>query len=261
MKSPFPGMDPYLEARWSDVHPTLLSFIKETLQPALPAGLRARMEERVILEEETGEPIKGYQSDIAVVQSAPRERRRSSASGVLASEPIIVKFFDEPAIDRFIRIIDTHGGNRLITAIELLSPGNKASGELNKSYRQKLKHYQNADVNVVEIDLLRSGRGRLQFEQADLPRERRTPYLVGVCRADALEWEVYPIELSKPLPAIPIPLRDSDPDVMLELQPLIERVYAAGGHDDIDYTKPPDPPLEGDDARWAEELLRAAGRR
>jgi hypothetical protein len=40
----------------------------------------------------------------------------------------------------------------------------------------------------------------------------------------------------------------------LELQPLITRVYAAGGHDDIDYRKPPDPPLEPDDAAWAAEL-------
>src|SRR5438045_501230 len=109
MKSPFPGMDPYLEARWSDVHPTLLSFIKEVLQPSLPAGLRARMEERVILEEETGEPLKGYRSDIAVVQSASRERERTtSASSILAPEPVYITFFDEPTVDRFLHIIDTH---------------------------------------------------------------------------------------------------------------------------------------------------------
>jgi hypothetical protein len=26
MKSPFPGMDPYLESRWSDVHPKLIAL-------------------------------------------------------------------------------------------------------------------------------------------------------------------------------------------------------------------------------------------
>ena len=69
------------------------------------------------------------------------------------------------------------------------------------------------------------------------------------------------MSLRRPLPRIPIPLRQSDQAVLLELQPLIERVYAAGGHDDIDYTRPPVPPLAGEDVRWAEELLRNAKRR
>ena len=44
-------------------------------------------------------------------------------------------------------------------------------------------------------------------------------------------------------------------------QSLIDRVYAAGAHDDIDYSKPIDPPLEDDDTAWAVELLRKAGKR
>lgn len=74
-------------------------------------------------------------------------------------------------------------------------------------------------------------------------------------------WYVYPIALRAPLPRIPIPLRPSDADIGLELQPLIERVYTAGGHDDIDYSRPANPPLEGDDAAWADELLKKAGKR
>jgi len=35
----------------------------------------------------------------------------------------------------------------------------------------------------------------------------------------------------------------------------------AGGHDDIDYTKPAEPPLDEADAAWAEALLREAGKR
>ena len=34
--SPFPGMDPYLEARWSDVHAALCPAIRAALQPLLP---------------------------------------------------------------------------------------------------------------------------------------------------------------------------------------------------------------------------------
>ncbi|MGA2497483.1 MAG: DUF4058 family protein [Tepidisphaeraceae bacterium] len=48
MKSPFPGMDPYLEKRRSDVHVGLIASIGESLQPKLPAALRARIVERVL---------------------------------------------------------------------------------------------------------------------------------------------------------------------------------------------------------------------
>jgi hypothetical protein len=69
------------------------------------------------------------------------------------------------------------------------------------------------------------------------------------------------LELRRPLPKIPIPLRKKDREVPLDLQPLIDRVYTAGGHDDIDYNKPLNTPLTEQDAKWADELLRAAGRR
>jgi hypothetical protein len=60
---------------------------------------------------------------------------------------------------------------------------------------------------------------------------------------------------------IPIPLRDSDPDVPLDLQPILEQAYRNGGYDDIDYTAEPDPPLAIDDAKWADALLREHTRR
>ena len=35
MKSPFPGMDPYLEQFWGDVHTTMAVFMREQLRPLL----------------------------------------------------------------------------------------------------------------------------------------------------------------------------------------------------------------------------------
>src|SRR5215218_6812870 len=78
MNSPFPGMDPYLESRWSDVHATLIALIKEVLQPSLPRALRARSEERVLLETLEGDVLKRYAPDVAVItQGGPK----SSGSG------------------------------------------------------------------------------------------------------------------------------------------------------------------------------------
>jgi hypothetical protein len=264
MKSPFPGMDPYLEARWSDVHVKLIAYMGEALQGSLPSGLRARAEQRVLLEDVGGEPITSYRSDIAVVDGGRRERRDEGATATLpVPEPYSVRFYDEPQIDRFLQIIDTTSGNRVVTAIELLSPWNKGPGRLNADYCRKIADYATAGVNLVEIDLLRMPRGRLRVNEGDLPPERRTPYYVVAVRpaTSPERWDVYSIPLRAPIPPVKVPLRPTDSPAILQLQPLIERVYTAGGHDDIDYSKPPAPPLSPEDEAWADELLRTVGRR
>src|SRR5262245_3320500 len=50
MTSPFPGMDPYLEQHWGDVHSSLIIYARDQLRRKLPGDLRARVEERVFVE-------------------------------------------------------------------------------------------------------------------------------------------------------------------------------------------------------------------
>jgi hypothetical protein len=47
----------------------------------------------------------------------------------------------------------------------------------------------------------------------------------------------------------------------LDLQALIDQAYRNGRYHSIDYRGAPEPPLEGPEAGWADELLRAAGKR
>ena len=96
-------------------------------------------------------------------------------------------------------------------------------------------------------------------------RARRNPaeYYACVVRG----WrqgqaEVYPIPLRERLPTIRIPLRRTDPDATLDIQDLVDRAYYFGSyHHTMRYDGDPHPPLTGDDARWADELLKAAGKR
>jgi hypothetical protein len=216
-------MDPFLEARWPGVHVSLIAYIQEALQPMLPADLRARAEERVLLETQ-------------------------------------VDIHSEPVKDRRVIIVDVRAGNRVVTAIEVLSPWNKGAGRLNETYRAKVGEYARGGVNLVEIDLLRSSRARLEVGQRDLPSDRRAPYLTCIRRSSRpSRWEVYPMPLRDRLPPVPVPLREGEPDVPLDLQALIVRAYAAGGHDDIDYRDPPEPPLDPEDEVWANALLADAG--
>jgi hypothetical protein len=71
---------------------------------------------------------------------------------------------------------------------------------------------------------------------------------------------LYPIGLRNPLPSISIPLRPGDQELKLDLQPLLEQAYENGRYGrTTDYTQPPDPPLEEDDAAWADALPKPGG--
>ena len=66
--------------------------------------------------------------------------------------------------------------------------------------------------------------------------------------------EVYSWTLAHPLPPIPIPLTDGDPDVTLDLQTVFTTTYDRAGYDydyALHYERPVDPPLEANQLHWA----------
>jgi hypothetical protein len=174
MESPFPGMDPHLELRWSDVHVRLIAYIGETLQPLLPPYLRARSEERVLLESAEGDDLTVCRRDVAVVETGAPRPQTGAAAGQATVEPVLIDIQPGPRLDRFVQIVDAKRGNRVVSVIEVLSPWNKAPGRLNREYRRKVEDYAIAGVGLVEIDLLRSARDHLDVGQQDLPAARRT---------------------------------------------------------------------------------------
>lgn len=250
-------MDPYLESRWGDVHSALSVAVRSALQPQLPRGLRARVQEEVFVDAEDEIRMQRYQPDAHVIQTGDFTGATAVAERLATVKPILVRRVPVEKLNRWVTIIDTQSHNRVVTAIEILSPSNKASGPRNKKYRQKLKDCIAGGVNIVEIDLLRSRRHKLPIQMSDLKEQDRGEYLLNVHRAlpDDDVWEVYPLSLREPLQMLPIPLRETDADVPLELQPIIERIYVEGGHDDIDYSQPLDPPLKSDDATWLATLI------
>src|SRR5437667_11408159 len=93
MASPFPGMDPYLEAHWRDVHARLIIYASDALQGVLPGSLRARVEERVLLETPQGIADHPLFPDVRVVEYRPELKRVLETRpevGVALSEPLLV---------------------------------------------------------------------------------------------------------------------------------------------------------------------------
>ncbi|HZL36681.1 MAG TPA: DUF4058 family protein [Tepidisphaeraceae bacterium] len=238
MKSPFPGMDPYIERHWPDVQTSLVGSVRTLLNQRLPDDLAARAQEREGIEEEAhGEP-------------AGRGRRR------------VNHVVNEPLTERFVEIIEAHGDGRLITVIEMLSVANKFGKGL-EAFVRKREELLEGGVNFVEIDLQRAGDWRRLLHPHACPASAQATYR-GVIRipSDPHAAYLHPIPLREPLPNLKIPLRADDPPCELPLQSLVEEAYLTGRYGrTIDYHMPCDPPLEEADAKWADELLRAASRR
>jgi hypothetical protein len=229
MKSPFPGMDPYLEQHWRDVHHNLITFLQGALNEQLPEGLIARVEDRVFLESEEG------------------------AGRMPAMEPVS---------EGYLEIIDVSCGNRIVTVIEVLSLSNKTPGDARRVCQQEQRKALQSGANLAEIDLLRAGQSIL-VPPDGLPPNHQSPYAICVRRANRLHpAEVYPVKLTERLPRFALPLRPKDSDLALDLQPLIEDCYQNGRYGlMIDYKDEPEPPLGPAEARWADELLKAAEKR
>lgn len=264
MASPFPGMDPYLEQFWGDVHHRFVTYACDQLQGSLPGDLRARVEERVFVE--SPEALeRSIFPDIRVVERGRRRRRElaDTAGGVAVAEPLRIRMPDDAITQGYIEIIDVATGRRVVTVIEVLSPANKVRGNGQELYRRKQQECKDGRVNLVEIDLLRAGSWVLSVPEKLVPKSHRTSYRVCVYRVGA-DWlgEIYRLPLRERLPMIKIPLRSKDADVSLDLQALIEKCYRNGGYDeDIDYQSEPKPPLAAEDARWADALLLKQHRR
>jgi hypothetical protein len=234
MKSPFPGMDPYLEQHWRDVHSRLVVYTCDHLQSSLPQDLFVRVEERVHIEND-------------------ETKERSTYPDVR-----VIELVDET----FLEIREARSGNRLVTLIEFMSVPIKAPGDAREQYLQKRKELLLSYVSLVEIDLLRAGNRVSGIPFDRIAARMRAPYQMLVRRA----WQgnladFYPVPVHQRLPYIRIPLRASDEDVPLDLQALVDQCYLNGRYQTINYQVDPDPPLTGGDAAWADALLRAAGKR
>lgn len=257
MKSPFPGMDPYLESRWSDVHSTLIAAAREAVNRVLPAGLVARIEMRTIIAADDDE-TREIAPDISVIErDAHSDQRQTLASSVAVAEQVCVQIPQWEFKQRYLEIRDAGTGGAVITVIEFVSPTNKRSGPGLRKYRQKQRECREGQVNLVEIDLTRRGKRSLIMPISLLMPQSRTTYQAWVSRATEPEkgW-AYCLPLSKRLAAIPIPLRPTDSDVLLDLQPLVDHVYESGRYSvDLDYTEPLEPPLAPADAEWVASLL------
>lgn len=260
-KNPFPGMNPYLEQHWRDVHTTFMVYLRDQLQAELPEGLWASVEEAVTVDDDEAERTRRLSPDVHVSESWDAPGGLTSATATLAVAEPLVLVDPETHPQRHVEIVEA--GGRVVTAIELLSATNKLDLDRRRAYRRKRRAYRDCGVNVVEIDLIRDGDYIVLAPEDQIRPSRRAPYVVSVWRATQPDvLYAYPCPLHQPLPRIAVPLRPQDADVALDLQALLDLCYVRGRyHARLDYRADPEPPLSPADAEWTDALLRSAGLR
>lgn len=262
IKSPFPGLDPFLQKHWGDVHHSLIQYTRDALQEELPDGLISRVGERVFVEE-FGSRIRSIIPDTHIVEWRRHGPRRESeqAGGVAVAESRVFYLPDDEVTEGFIEIREA-GGDQVVTVIEYLSPTNKAGGVGTEKYREKQEQLLQSKTNLVEIDLVRGGRRVLSLDEASIPEEWRNDSLALVRRAhEGKRIELFHMPLRQRLPAIPIPLRPDDEPIMLDLQAIHDECYRKGRYDRLDYSEPLTPPLMPDDDGWALNIASSRLRR
>lgn len=246
-------MDPYLERHWEDVHTRLIGYVADALQPQLSEDLIARMEEKVYVEDESERHIR--RPDVRVVENpTPWKPAAGATMTAVLDEPMLLEPVGDPIRERSVLIYDS-AGNRIVTAIEILSPWNKKPVKALQKYLDKREKYINSEMNLVEIDLIRAGDWTEMIGSFLIPERGMTTYRVTVTQPEMTGPLHYPISIRAKLPTIKIPLRPQDAPATLNLQELIDKAYAMGRYDRIDYSKPCSPPFEGPEQEWAEPIL------
>ena len=243
MASPFPGMDPYLEAPeiWHGFHHLLADEVMAQLNTKLSPKYYADVEVRIVLEEISSSATQIIYPDTAVLDVAPQAGVTGTAVAIAPAPIKRTAALPEQFRLRTARVYVTET-RTLVTSIEILSPVNKRGSGL-QAYREKRRRLMQADVHLIELDLLRGGE-RPGWELQEPPID--ADYLLLLNRAsgdDARISEIWPVALTEPLPALPVPLLFPDPDILLDLSAALDNVYARAVYGRrIDYSQPIPPP-------------------
>jgi hypothetical protein len=248
MRSPFPGMNPYLEAPalWSEVHSWLIVELARMLNQRITPKYRAAVEKRVY-----EESILVGIPDVSVVRQRSNLLSQPQSTTMTLSQPVLVALPEsETTIERYLEVREVATGE-VVTVVEILSPKNKRTGEGRDQYLNKRQKVLGSQSHLVEIDLLRGG------EALPMQDAGTSHYRVLVSRVEQRPIaELYPFNLRDRLPCFGLPLRSGDESVPIDLNVLMQMVYESAALDlAIDYEQQPTPGLSQDDFDWVQKMV------
>jgi hypothetical protein len=253
MPSPFPGMDPFIEDQeWEDFHATFNTVMRETLAPGVEPRYIVRVERRVYVEHGLEGDDQVRWADVSVLWSGTESQVAVASPSTTTSLAPIECLLPGPQERReTYLVIREVKSMEIVTVIETLSPANKrASSDGREQYLDKRQEILQSKTNLVELELLRGGKR--------LPVVGMPPgdYFAIVSRGyQRPRAHVYPWTLRQPMPAIPIPLKKDEPEVVLDLQQAFITVYDRARYQlSLNYRGSPSMPFAEADVKWSQEL-------
>lgn len=228
MPSPFPGMNPYLEAPnlWPGFHNSYIAAIRNAINRTAPGKYFADIEERVFLVTPDDPAARLIVPDVSIRDSSITEFSNESTGTLTATPSITVAMLEESMSESYITV-RADNFDEVVSIIEVLSPANKTNQSASqRSYLAKRKQVLLSRTHFIEIDLLRAGM-RSPMAQAEISRE----YLISLSRRERRPLvDCWVVGLLEPLPTIPVPLLPGDDDVLLDLQQLLHTVHDESGY-------------------------------
>ncbi len=254
MPSPFPGMDPYLEdpALWPDFHHEFIAQLRTELNRMLRPRYFVRVELRIFMPDE--EDVSVAIPDARISEWRLDQRPDEEGGVAVIDPPLTMISILEPKIEEAFLEIFAADLKKVVTVIELTSPGNKnPRSESGRLFRLKRREILDTPVNWVEIDLLRAGSRVGEWKH--LPKH---DYLVHASPATRRPKDnLWPFRVRDRFPVVGVPLLPEDADAAVNLGKVFAQSYENAAYDaTIDYEKPAPLPLEPEDAAWAAELPR-----
>lgn len=250
MKSPFPGMDPYLEdpAYWPGFHAKFINYLHESISDRLPRHYQAEIKEYIRLVDIETHRGARFEPDVNVTKNQ-RTPGSVAIAGELTVTPSIVELEELDEVSEWAIEVLRDSDRSVVTVVELLSPTNKGSGA--DDYLLKRRHLLVQRINLVEIDLLLAGL-RPPLNEPWPPGDYHCLVARGSVRRKA---EVHSWTVRQPIRPIPVPLEMPDPDIVVPLAEVFALTYERGRYAaKLKYRQPPRVPLSADDVQWATEL-------
>ena len=251
IKSPFPGMDPFLEkpSEWGGVHADIIIASRNALIEVLPANFRVKVEGEVKILDQGDTSFASLRPDVYLTKVDTIREASSEVAAVAASPIVVTPFFEHTIELRWLEIVDRRS-RQVVTTIEVLSPFNKV-GRGYEEFHRKRSQVMATQTNWVEIDLLRIGKRPFELLE-DMP-----DYYALVKKGRSFDLLMWKIDLKDSLPTIHIPLADGYDAIPLNLQKVLDNVFASGLYAaDLEYDKMPPPPrLSAENQKWLDERL------
>jgi hypothetical protein len=193
MRSPFPGMNPYLESEktWPAFQHQLVSAIYQLLLPALVDQYRTRVQDREFITE----------------------------------EPLFTSIIKTTHHEHFIEVRH-RTTDRLITLIEVVSPANRLFNTGKTALVEARKSALAEGANVLWIDLILQGQSPLNIQNRN---ENPFDYHLALTRANLpTTVELYTNQMAKRLPRCKVPLASEEAELVLDVQQAVNRAYELG---------------------------------